>query len=164
MNAIKLACIFHELYEKHAPNYGYETREETRVFNASTPNGKLMIAVCREIDKMYQAELAERDREIADQDKMRATVIKELATVSQQLAEARREIERLRGMLTRTECYHCAGWIEQPEPETKERDAVCPECKGPTTASHYDDMLYCPICKNHWSQPVHETKEEHHEV
>jgi hypothetical protein len=47
--AIKLAVLFHETYERLAPQYGYETKPETRVFDASSPNGKLMIAVCREI-------------------------------------------------------------------------------------------------------------------
>jgi hypothetical protein len=51
MNAIKLAIRFHELYEKYAPEYGYETRAESRVFDASSPNGRLMIRVCRDIQK-----------------------------------------------------------------------------------------------------------------
>lgn len=41
-----LARRFHDLYEKLAPSFGYETREDTRTFDPSTPNGKLMIAVC----------------------------------------------------------------------------------------------------------------------
>jgi len=52
MDAIKLAIMFHNLYEQYAPEYGYKTNEETRIFNASTPNGKLMIRVCREIQKI----------------------------------------------------------------------------------------------------------------
>lgn len=47
--AIRLACLFHEAYERLAPEHGYETKPETRVFDATTPNGKLMIEVCREI-------------------------------------------------------------------------------------------------------------------
>jgi len=49
ISAIKLAVVFHEIYERLAPKYGYETRKETKVFNASSPNGKLMIEVCREM-------------------------------------------------------------------------------------------------------------------
>ena len=56
MNAIKLAILFHELYEKHAHEYGYETNDETKVFKAHTPNGKLMIRVCREIQKHVKIE------------------------------------------------------------------------------------------------------------
>lgn len=56
MNAIKLAILFHELYEKYAPEYGYETREQSKVFQAHTPNGKLMIRVCREIQKVVDVD------------------------------------------------------------------------------------------------------------
>lgn len=48
-DAEQLARKFHETYERLAPHYGYETREETRAFDADSPNGRLMIAVCREI-------------------------------------------------------------------------------------------------------------------
>lgn len=44
-----LARRFHDLYEKLAPNFGYVTREDTRAFDPTTPNGKLMIAVCSEL-------------------------------------------------------------------------------------------------------------------
>ena len=49
ISPIKLAVIFHEVYERLAPKFGYETRKETKVFKAFTPNGKLMIEVCREM-------------------------------------------------------------------------------------------------------------------
>ena len=49
MESINLAKLFHELYEKYAPSYGYETRPETRSFNKNSKNGQLMIAVCTEI-------------------------------------------------------------------------------------------------------------------
>jgi hypothetical protein len=42
-----VARLFHDEYERLAPSFGYETREETRVFDAGSANGKLMIAVCR---------------------------------------------------------------------------------------------------------------------
>jgi len=66
MNAIKLAILFHELYEKYAPDYGYETKEGTKIFNASTPNGKLMIRVCREIQNYVKVE-ALRGEEVEDE-------------------------------------------------------------------------------------------------
>jgi hypothetical protein len=46
---LELAMRFHEIYERLAPSFGYETRTETRKFDPTTPNGKLMIAVCGEI-------------------------------------------------------------------------------------------------------------------
>lgn len=47
VTALELAQRFHELYEQLAPQYGYETREDTRQFDARSPNGQLMKAVCR---------------------------------------------------------------------------------------------------------------------
>jgi len=44
-----LARRFHEIYERRAPEFGYETRTETRQFDPTTPNGQLMITVCSEI-------------------------------------------------------------------------------------------------------------------
>lgn len=49
MNELELATLFHETYERLAPDFGYETRRETRQFDPDSPNGKLMIAVCKEI-------------------------------------------------------------------------------------------------------------------
>jgi hypothetical protein len=49
INELELAKLFHETYEKLAPEYGYETREDTKSFDANTKNGKLMIATCKEI-------------------------------------------------------------------------------------------------------------------
>ncbi len=45
----QLARRFHEVYERLAPSFGYETRAETRDFDPTTPNGRLMIAVCEEL-------------------------------------------------------------------------------------------------------------------
>ena len=44
-----LAVLFHNTYETLAPEFGYETREETIIFDSESANGKLMIAVCAEI-------------------------------------------------------------------------------------------------------------------
>lgn len=49
---LALAVLFHHTYEKLAPESGYETRKETRVFDPESPNGRLMIAVCAEIQKV----------------------------------------------------------------------------------------------------------------
>ena len=47
--ARELAVRFHDTYERLAPSFGYETRQETRQFDPETPNGRLMIAVCAEL-------------------------------------------------------------------------------------------------------------------
>lgn len=49
VTASRLALLFHEAYERLAPEFGYETRTETRSFDVESPNGKLMVAVCQEI-------------------------------------------------------------------------------------------------------------------
>jgi hypothetical protein len=47
--ARRLAERFHEAYERLAPQYGYTTRPETRKFDPESSNGKLMIAVIRDL-------------------------------------------------------------------------------------------------------------------
>jgi len=57
----ELAEKFHETYERLAPEYGYETRPETKQFDPESPNGKLMIAVCGELlDTMDWVSVRER--------------------------------------------------------------------------------------------------------
>lgn len=51
---VELAILFHNTYERLAPSFGYETRLDTKSFEANTPNGMLMIAVCKEIIKSQQ--------------------------------------------------------------------------------------------------------------
>ena len=38
---------FHETYERLAPQFGYETRADTKAFDPDSANGRLMIATCR---------------------------------------------------------------------------------------------------------------------
>lgn len=42
----QLAVWFHETYERLAPEFGYETRPDTKAFDPQSKNGKLMVAVC----------------------------------------------------------------------------------------------------------------------
>ena len=51
IDATRLARFFHKTYEEKAPDFGYKTREETREFDPDSKNGKLMVAVCREVIK-----------------------------------------------------------------------------------------------------------------
>jgi len=57
----QLARKFHDSYERLAPSFGYETRQETRDFDPTTPNGRLMIAVCGEIGADFAALQAKLD-------------------------------------------------------------------------------------------------------
>ncbi len=56
--AESLARMFHETYEKLAPEYGYETRRESAKPWANVPdqNKRLMIAVCAEILRHFKAQ------------------------------------------------------------------------------------------------------------
>lgn len=58
----ELARKFHDTYERLAPDYGYETRDDTKEFDPTSPNGQLMIAVCGEVAGQLEAE---RDELIA---------------------------------------------------------------------------------------------------
>jgi len=49
MDSKELAILFHNTYERLAPEFGYRTRIETREFDEHSSNGRLMIAVCNEI-------------------------------------------------------------------------------------------------------------------
>lgn len=49
MDAKELAERFHEAYERLAPQFGYTTRPETRVFDPESNNGRLMIAAIEEV-------------------------------------------------------------------------------------------------------------------
>lgn len=48
-SAENLASFFHDTYERLAPSFGYETRKDTKKFDSSSANGKLMIAVAKEV-------------------------------------------------------------------------------------------------------------------
>jgi hypothetical protein len=55
-DAESLARRFHDAYERLAPSFGYETRKDTRAFDPTTPNGRLMIAVCAELQSAKETE------------------------------------------------------------------------------------------------------------
>lgn len=66
-DAQDIAQFFHYTYERLAPQFGYETRVDTKQFDPESANGKLMIAVCSVvlsgIRKPARKELADLDRE-----------------------------------------------------------------------------------------------------
>lgn len=46
---LEITKNFHDMYEKLASEYNYETREDTKVFDINSNNGKLMYATVNEI-------------------------------------------------------------------------------------------------------------------
>lgn len=57
--AERLAREFHKIYEELAPSYGYETKVDTRNFDPSTPNGRLMISTCQKLIEQWQSQQAQ---------------------------------------------------------------------------------------------------------
>lgn len=68
IDAEQLAILFHETYESLAPEFGYETRLETRVFDPYSSNGRLMIAVCQAIIGKLEADNARHENTIRNLD------------------------------------------------------------------------------------------------
>ena len=56
MTAEQLAQLFHETYERLAPQFGYSTRPSSAVTWEQVPekNPALMIATCTEVLKVFQ--------------------------------------------------------------------------------------------------------------
>lgn len=46
---LEITKNFHDTYEKLSKEYDYETREDTKVFNVNSNNGKLMYATVNEV-------------------------------------------------------------------------------------------------------------------
>lgn len=65
MNAETLAQLFHETYERRAPEFGYKTRKETAIpwnaIPADNANKRLMIAVAGEVLKVLEHEAVIRE-------------------------------------------------------------------------------------------------------
>jgi hypothetical protein len=59
----RIARVFHNSYERLAPEHGYETREETKEFDHNSPNGNLMVAVVEDIGVKVLMTLAEATEE-----------------------------------------------------------------------------------------------------
>lgn len=57
---MEVARDFHDTYERLAPKFGYETRPDTKSFDPTSPNGKLMIAVIESV-LTTQIEVARRE-------------------------------------------------------------------------------------------------------
>lgn len=61
------ARTFHEIYERLAPSFGYETRTDTRDFDPQSKNGRLMVAVCGEVvQQLLDARESQQKAKIAD--------------------------------------------------------------------------------------------------
>jgi hypothetical protein len=64
LEEVELAILFHNTYERLAPSFGYETRLDTKSFETNTPNGMLMISVCKEIIKWQEEKMRKQLKEM----------------------------------------------------------------------------------------------------
>lgn len=102
----QLARKFHNIYEKLAPKFGYETRKDTRDFDPSTPNGKLMIAVCEEI--LNQSSKVELQKEFAF-----PTAQPNWNSDGEIADEIEKGVQRIAGMADRTRLTNASKSLQQ---------------------------------------------------
>lgn len=62
---LEITKKFHDTYEKLASEYTYETREDTKVFDINSSNGKLMYATVNEVIKPILEE-NKKQKEVID--------------------------------------------------------------------------------------------------
>ena len=121
-----LAREFHALYEELAPEYGYETRLETREFDPESSNGKLMIAVCSRLSLAAEnAELRDRWRKHEESDEYDGTPVDgvylgDLCRENASLKEVLREVEWTERHMGIVKCPVCGCF---------ERHGHAPDCK-----------------------------------
>jgi hypothetical protein len=94
------ARLFHETYERLAPQFGYETRADTKQFDPTTPNGRLMIAVVREMDACLLGEIETRFWSIVDADDL-AAVPSDMWNALDRIARAARNRDMWKGQCER---------------------------------------------------------------
>jgi hypothetical protein len=121
----QMARLFHDAYERLAPQFGYETRKGTRAFDPSTPNGKLMIATCAEV-----LAAAPSPAPVAKiEEPMDEPRREDYALDSLYFDDLRRYIDSLRAALVESEnraCHH--GWRGTVPDEGRSIQTPCPAC------------------------------------
>jgi hypothetical protein len=68
---------FHDAYERLAPQFGYEARPDTKVFDPASPNGKLMIAVVGEALPVVVREFVKRVSDAYAADRYNTTLFQD---------------------------------------------------------------------------------------
>jgi hypothetical protein len=65
VDPVVMARLFHEAYERLAPDFGYKTREDSAVpwHAVPEPNRSLMIATCREVAAALRARTSDGGQE-----------------------------------------------------------------------------------------------------
>jgi hypothetical protein len=125
-DAEQLARRFHDTYERLAPSFGYETRDDTKVFDPASKNGRLMVAVCGELGEFVKArpaESGERQR-LIDMARyyggqsasglvhVRADDMRRIATLLESPAPARESLGRRWAVLHPDGRFYCTSDVE----------------------------------------------------
>jgi hypothetical protein len=95
----ELARLFHEVYERRAPEFGYETRPDTKEFDPHSRNGRLMIAVCAEVVGELRAKVAELETAFDKLSTMHAFVCAERDEARTKVEELERLCVNARGII-----------------------------------------------------------------
>jgi len=96
MSALELAVLFHVIYERKSAEFNYVTRQDTRIFDPESPNGKLMIAVCDEIMREdVFVELAQLRNDNVKLNKLSQTQTESIAESTKYILQLRTENTRL---------------------------------------------------------------------
>lgn len=137
---LELAVYFHEAYERLAPSFGYETRLETRAFDPDEPNGKLMVAVCGELQHRFNLRPVKPVEPVAvpDADWYRCETVDQMQAFYLARLPAMRNAAKecgyalgLHGTLRRDLDLIAVPWVVDKEPTSKDdlahaiQDAAC---------------------------------------
>jgi hypothetical protein len=95
MDGEKTARLFHDTYERLAPSFGYKTRADTKAFDPTTPNGRLMIAVCSEVAATLATQPA-TGRTMGGEDGMRKACERLLSAMTKRALRGRDHVPSMR--------------------------------------------------------------------
>ena len=60
-DAVEVAILFHDTYERLAPSFGYKTRDDTKQFDPESKNWRLMVATCGVVAAAIRAQPSRDD-------------------------------------------------------------------------------------------------------
>ena len=101
---LEITKKFHDMYEKLASEYTYETREDTKVFDINSNNGKLMYATVNEIVSSILKENQELKKQYCERTDCSGRLgnskkVDQLEKELEQLKEIEKEHQRINGEL-----------------------------------------------------------------
>lgn len=101
----EFAKLFHDIYEKLAPDFGYHTRPEYREWNTNTNNAQLMMAVCEIVLAEILKRFGEKDKEIKHYEKCDEVWRNKKNFLEEELAKAYKKIAELEAQVDKLQKY-----------------------------------------------------------